>query len=99
MPGFEEMDSDDQAFVLAQMADSDDVKTRARGVIAQVLTNHGVPVPLPLAVEIIRALTGAGLHTFIGDDLRAHIERVADRARDKGYGQGWDDAVATEHGE
>lgn len=60
--------------VLAQMAQSADVRIRGRGVIAQWLAeNTEIPDVLEAAQELIKTMGEAGLVTMIKADLNAFI--------------------------
>jgi hypothetical protein len=71
-----------QAEVLAQMAQSDDVRKRGRAVIALWLAdNTEMPDVLDAADELIKAMGDAELLTFIKADLDRHIQSIINRHR------------------
>ena len=68
--------------VLKQMAQSDDVRKRGRGVIALWLSeNTEIPDVLEAADDLIKATCDAELRTFIKSDLDRYIEDRANRRR------------------
>jgi hypothetical protein len=73
---------------IEQMIASDSVRLRDIGVIAKVLEDEGLTYcdggaldPIALAKRVIKAQTDTGLVTFIGADLRTHIDEITARAR------------------
>ncbi|AXN53346.1 hypothetical protein PBI_THONKO_75 [Mycobacterium phage Thonko] len=74
---------------LAQMRESDNVRMRAIGVIGGWLLDTFDLDPefdaVDAGIDLIKTLTAADLQTFIGDDLRAHIEAIVKRERARAH--------------
>ena len=81
---------------LTTLAESDDVKMRATGVIGGwIWDNYGPPAPdgddggpVAAAKDLISTMTGAGLWTFMADGLAAHVESLQAEAYERGCQDG-----------